>query len=294
MEQRRLKSIYRAARGLRFSPSPWVSTKDLLALAGVMAGKKPGAAFGFLSDDNEGEIRELREELVNLGLETVITRSIRRPVSRHLDGFAPDVIAAFDSHELEADRRRRDFLLWVSIGAQLRQQIKAAVNAPASVGQLLGYPSCCVRREEDSHREMDRTFGTAVIEAAGPDAKSVLAVLRNDVKVTVETSGHANLWKTDEAYPFVFHTACDSCLTSPENPTGKLNAQFQTLAADLDPALQRTILEMSQLEVEIGRICSESDENGLSPETIDSETRQRLDNLSETCESLLEAFWDSP
>ncbi|MGD0162110.1 MAG: hypothetical protein ABSB39_06525 [Candidatus Sulfotelmatobacter sp.] len=140
---------------------------------------------------------------------------------------------------------------------------------------------------------MGRAFATAVIEAAGPDGKSVLAALRNDVKVTVETSGHANLWKTDEAYPFVFHTACDSCLASSESPTGKLNAQFQTLAAELDPALQRTILEMARLEVQFGRICSESDDKGLSPETIDSETRQRLDSFSETCEGLLDAFWDS-
>lgn len=270
-----------------------MSTKDLLALAAVMAGEKPAAAFGFLSDDNEGEIRGLREELVNLGLETVVTRSIRKPTSRHLDGFPSDLIGAFDLHDLEADRYRRDFLLWVAVDTRLRRQIKAAVNAPASVGPLLGYPSCCVRREEDLHREMGRAFATAVIEAAGPDGKSVLAALRNDVKVTVETSGHANLWKTDEAYPFVFHTACDSCLASSESPTGKLNAQFQTLAAELDPALQRTILEMARLEVQFGRICSESDDKGLSPETIDSETRQRLDSFSETCEGLLDAFWDS-
>jgi hypothetical protein len=267
--------------------------KDLLSLVAVSADIKPVAAYGFLSKDNESEIRRLRDRVVDLGLKTLITTAIEKPVVRYLDGFPPDVVRAYEIFEKEKDRGR-DFLLWVGRDGGAISAIKRAVNAPASVGIVLGYPTCCVEHEDYLNREMQRALATAYVKAVGPEGQKVLTALRDDLGVTVETHGRMTVWQTDQVYPFVFHSACERCLINDDSPSALLNKKNEALAADLDPALHRTIVEMAELQVEFGQVCSDADEKGLSPESIDQKTRARLQDPSERCTHLADVFRAGP
>ena len=84
--------------------------------------------------------------------------------------------------------------------------------------------------------------------------------------------------------------ACEHCLAANDNPTAAINDQNQAFAADLNPPLHLTIVEMAELEVQFGQVCSVADEKGLSPESIDQQTKERLQNLSERCDHLAQVF----
>jgi hypothetical protein len=126
MSKAQLRSIYSRARRLDFSPSPWVGIKDLLALVAVTAGFKPIAAFGFLSENNEGEIRNLRDRVVDLGLKTQIATFIQKPGARHLDGFPAEVVRAFQIFDGEkvglegAGRRMRIQMKGIGVAELVR------------------------------------------------------------------------------------------------------------------------------------------------------------------------------
>ena len=294
MNYDRLRSVYSRALRLEFSPSPWVSVKDLLALVAVAARIKPVAAFGFLSDDNEGAIRSLRDRVIDLGLRALITAAIRKSSARHLDGFSTDVVRAFELFDKEKGQGRRDFLLWVTRESAVISEIKLVVDAPASVGRLLGYPLCCVEHEEGLHREMQRAFTTGLVEAVGADTEKLLSALRDDLGVTTEIGGRMTLWQTDQAYPFVFHSACELCLASDQSPTALMNKQYESFAADIDPALHRTIMQMAEVEVQFGQICSGAEAKGLSPDSIDEKTKARLGSLSKRCDRLRDELLAGP
>jgi hypothetical protein len=276
--------IYRLVRHLRFEPEPWTALKCLLALLAVVARAKPSAAFGFLSDNNEGDLRALRDTLVGIGLPTVITRPIYKSASRHLGGFPPKVVRAFQKSDSESYERRHDYLLWVGADPKMRSEIKAAVYDPLRVGAVLGYPDCCVLDENSRNERMNRAFATALVEKVGDDEARVLEALRRNLKVDIEFDPGDNLVRTDEEFPFVFHIACDTCLRESAAPSAHLNQEFEHLANTVDVSLQQTLIAMSKIAVEIGRIAHDSDARGLSPDTVDRPTVLNLEYLATRAE----------
>lgn len=129
-----------------------LSIKDLLALVSVTAGFKPIAAFGFLSENNEGEIRNLRDRVVDLGLKTQITTFIQKPSARHLDDFPAEVVRAFQIFDREKDQGRRDYLLWVARESSAVSAVKLAVERE--------------RRPREEKKSNTLTFSAAILGAA--------------------------------------------------------------------------------------------------------------------------------
>jgi len=282
----RLRAVYRSLRGVRFAPTPWVSLKDLLALLAVVARLKSVAAFGFLDDDNEGSIRQLREALINFGLTTILTPEIWRPSSSYLEGFPSEIVAALEQEYEGRYPRNRKSLLWVTCDATKSSAIKNVVRNAAQVGHMLGYPVCCVEQDVAELKRDNRAIATAVMDAVGtdPEPQAILNVLRNPLPV--ESSLNDNLIRTDERFPFVFHAACNECLTSEESQTAALNAAYEKLAHEIDNALVTAMRRMAPLEAAIQRIGYESELHGLTYETLSAGTKQKLAALNANCREL--------
>jgi hypothetical protein len=135
-------------------------------------------------------------------------------------------------------------LLWLFSDPSKVDEIRKVASVEEA-GLLLGYPACCVKRQHS----------------------------------LVDKFGDSNVWPTVQAYPFVFHTACDECLMQPNSATAVINRTLKLLAQQVDRSLFQAISDMAPVSIEISRIISDAEAKGLSRGTLDRQTDKRIQAL---------------
>jgi len=234
--------LYQATRHLQFCDIPSIDLKDRLSLATVAAGLRP---VGVL--EAEGlELEHVREEVINHGLLTCISKAVWSRIEWPGNHPLLRYFLLMDESRKPANTRR---VLWVCANPEDRKKLKSSPLIKHEAGLLLGYPACCVQFQIEVDVKANAEFLTALIAKVGNDEQSVAQALKDDVGVEVSDDVFAveNVPKTDERFPFVIHTACDSCLCSAECQSAQINASYEKLALDLDPQFHTGFLQIRAL-----------------------------------------------
>jgi hypothetical protein len=161
---------------------------------------------------------------------------------RPSERYGGDISRVFREHDAKGDHQ----VLWICASDAIRKQLK---SAPSDSWALLDYPDCCVQSARRSNAIVGEALARAIVDKAGGDPKLVRKALREDWKVSVEVpekltmlASARSVQRTNSAFPFALHTACDSCLDDPSSPTAELNQRYAAFAQQLDPALYAELL----------------------------------------------------
>ncbi len=242
MSIEKAQALYQATKHLRFSDISAIDLQDRLALATVTAGLRP---VGVLEADGL-QLERIREQIISFGLHPLISKSVWSHIEWPRDHPSLRFLQLFEKSRRASTPQR---VLWCCANVVDRKRLKGTPLTKQQAGLLLGYPDCCVRFEVDVNLRGNTEFLSALIAKVGSDEQSVARALRDDVGVEVSDKVFTlkNVPRTDAQFPFVMHTACDSCLGSPTSPTGQLNSAYEKLALDLDPQLHGTIIRIRTL-----------------------------------------------
>jgi hypothetical protein len=194
----------------------YVDVTDRLGLVTVAAGVRDVAAFGFASRNNGAQMSRLKAVIVQQGLQSLITGQVVPIPFKYSADVAGPLVEVFDRVFAESHSQYTGRLLWVFRDKDRVAEIEKAVVGECPTGILLGYPPCCVGREAIFHVRNQRAFAAAIIGAVGKEATAVERALLDNVQVEIpaESGDDPNILNTREHFPFVFHTACDECLSS--------------------------------------------------------------------------------
>jgi hypothetical protein len=275
------RRVLGSVRRIPFSDEPMIEVADHLALLTVVSGVRPIGAFGFAEKGNGERLEMLREILVGQRLNCVITKQIPHRDRRVLRDAIGDLAEVWERIDAESDARHTGRLLWVYQKPEMEEQIKKALDRQLEVGLLLGYPPCCVEAHEATQARFERAFAAAIVAAVGTDPGAVERALREDHKVQIEgdPTDSENMRRTDALYPFVFHVACNSCLSSDDSPSAKLNREYGALARQYDQAFHHWFQEMAKIGVEIGQVILEAEKQNLRPDELKEPLRSQLREL---------------
>ena len=147
---------------------------------------------------------------------------------------------------------------------------------------MLGYPTCCVKRHELVQGDYRRAFATAIVAAVGKDPRAVECALREDLKVEIageDPEDRENMVRTDELFPFVFHAACDTCLSSDQSPTAELNRNYEQLAQQYDRTFHHGFRQMRGINAQIEKLINEAESQGFGPGELKGQLRALLNSL---------------
>ena len=280
-ELQRARSVLGSVRHVRFDDIKYIDVTERFGLVTVAAGVRDVAVFGFATKNNDAQSGQLKEILDRHGLLTHMTRQVSPLPHEISEGVTGDLAEVFDRVDAESYSRGTGRLFWVFSDPGRRDDIDRAVAREIQVGLLLGYPPCCVKREAILQSSHQRAFAAAIISAVGRDANAVERALREDLKVAIpaDSANDPNMLNTREHFPFVFHTACNGCLSSDQSRSAELNRSYGALAAEVDSGFHRLLLEIAQLEVAEGQIFAEADKQGLRSGELKQQANQRLQEI---------------
>jgi hypothetical protein len=287
-ELQRARRVIGSVRHLLFDDMKYVDVTDRFGLLTVAAGARDVAAFGFASRNNAAQMSRLKETLDRHSFQSLITDQVVPISFKYSADVAGDLVEVFDRVLAESHSRDTGRLLWVFRDTNRVDEIEKAVAGECPTGILLGYPPCCVQRESIFHLRNQHAFAAAIIGAVGKEANAVERALLDNLQVEIlaESADDPNILNTRERFPFVFHTACEECLSSDQSRTAELNSSYGELAMKVDRALRRLFLEIAKLEVAAGRIFEEAEKNGLRPQELDQRANQRLREIARESDRL--------
>jgi hypothetical protein len=287
------RRVLGSVRGIRLSDEPTIDIADRLALLTVVSGVRPVGAFGFAEKENGERLEMLREALVGQRLNCVTTRQIPHRDRRVLKDAIGDLAEVWERIDAESGARHTGRLLWVFQKPEMEEQINKALERKLEVGLLLGYPACCVEAHEATQTTFERAFATAIVAAVGTDPSAVERALREDRTVQIEgdPTDSENMHRTDALYPFVFHVACNSCLSSGDSPSAKLNREYDALAQQYDRVFHGLFLEMAKTGVKIHQLISEAEKQKLGPNDLSEPLSTQLQDLFDRRDQLYARFF---
>jgi hypothetical protein len=275
------RRVLGSVRRIRLSESPSIDILDRLGLLTLASGLRNLAAFGFAETNNRGSVEELGGVLSAQGLHCLITSPIRPRSNEFLRDTIGDLFKIFDYIDAESYSRRSEKLLWVFRDSQQEEQVTNAVERTIEVGTLLGYPACCVERHELILINHGRAFASAIVAAVGEDPSAVERALREDLKVEIpdDSLDHENMRRSDELVPFVFHVACDACLSSDKSPSAEQNRDYEKLAQQYDRAFHHWFRQLRKTDVQIEHVIEEAETQGFRPAELEGPLKTRLEGL---------------
>jgi len=232
--------------------------------------------------------------MVNCGLHNRITAPPLQESRYLLDQFPHDVVDVRRELDIEDHRKTRNRLLWVYTDEADRQSIQTCLANEETIGTVLGYPECCVKRETERKRNMAVAFLRAIVDTVGTDPKKVRTALRDDLKVEVpnEIMADPNRFRTDQRYPFLLHTACDLCLQDDRSPSSRMNADNEALALDLDPEFQRSVSDIVALSCESAMLLGM--DTSSWKEALTAQEQERLADLRNRSREIVQRLRGNP
>lgn len=209
--------------------------QDGLAVACVKAGVKPC----FLT--NRLSIPQLRRLARENGLLSIVT-NFPNPIRKSTN--VPKIfLDAFDRLDKPPPA------VWIYPTRAMEANIERVRKGEINAGSLLGYPSCCVQYEETTRVGMVEKAYSYLVKA-NPEASldDLVEILLEDPALPSEGFEEAlhRVAQTLAKYPFVFHQACDVCLSEPSSPTKLLNDRHEELASKISVRLHDNILRYTK------------------------------------------------
>jgi len=133
--------------------------------------------------------------------------------------------------------------LWVCRNPEDARTIKAGVDQ-IGAGRLLAYPQCCIEANQQDQASLEDALIRAYIRDFGGDPKEIAQAWSEDRKVRVVVDRPDRVPRTLASFPFVQHTACESCLVLGSTPTEMLNSEYRDLVSDVDPELHAYLVRI--------------------------------------------------
>ena len=290
------RELHNTLRRFRFCENPFQDLNERLALLTVVLGHRHVAGFGFAEENNEGSLRRIRDILVNHGIRTLITQQLKGVSARVCEDVSHEIVDVFDRVDEQSARKFTGKVLWAFSSSEQAAIIGKAVRGEAQVGALLGYPSCCVSRTLAMLSKGKTAFVKAIVARVGEDPGAVEKALRHDQKVEVpaDTMMDANVPRTVERFPFVFHIACDTCLGSDTSPSAELNDRDGQVAASVDENFHDTIQRVAALLKQIEHTIRDTDGSLLDRNELDSRQQESLKALHRDCHQIHAEFLLGP
>jgi hypothetical protein len=294
-EIQRARRVLGSVRRVRIDAIEGVDVMDRFGLLTVTAGVRDVAAFGFVNKKNEGQLSRLKGILNGHGLLSLITHQISPLSNKYSNDVTGELAEVFDRVDANYHSRDTGRLLWVFRDPKKQDEVEKAVAREIHAGVLLGYPPCCVDRDSICQLRYQHAFAEAIISAVGRDASAVERALREDLQVEVpaDTFCDPNIVNTRERFPFVFHTACDECLSSDRSQSAGLNCSYEALALTIDRTSHRLFSEISRVEVAVGRIIEDAEKRGLEPDELEPQVNQQLRELFEERDRIYARFFET-
>jgi hypothetical protein len=270
-----------AVRTIRFSDEVHIDLCDRFALLTVEMGLRDVAAFGFCEHKDEEFQARTKGIIEREGLQALITPPIPLKKAEASADLLVELSEVFDRVNAELDEPKTDKLLWVYLDPGARAEIEKAVSgAGVMSGLLLGYPKCCTESERVAQARTALDFREAIIAAVGKEPTAIEHALRTNLSVARPINPwDQNVIATRRSYPFVFHVACDQCLSTPQSPTGTLNTAYASLAQKIDRALHQALIDMAKMEVALAAVVDEAEARGIEPAGPAQEINDRIQSL---------------
>lgn len=211
---------------------------DYLEIVAVAAGEKPSHLQG-QGMRSRSFMRVVERVATAHGL--LVMRTPPVPTYWHR---APNYDPRFFDWERQRDREscaREGQVLWIYRDRErnLESAIRAAVEGKTDVGEVLGYPPCCVRENSELGIRMSEArvrgyqtqYGTS-------DAEDFIRLATEDARVTI---AHADMPRFRHIFSYVQFSPCAECADAASSPAAEINWAMKRLATRLSPAFQRAI-----------------------------------------------------
>lgn len=239
----RAKSVYGATKKLQLADIPPLDITDRISLLTVAAGLRP---VGVLEADGLA-ITQIRDVLISHGFSTSLANSVWS--ERRIDPTDPDAVLLSILYSNKKAPSSSKKVLWIYENTTTRTTYKNVALNMDDAGLLLSYPDCCVRNQLKSNQKLHLAFLAALVRKFGNDTQAIANAIKEDVGVDVPEmeENFSDVSRTSALFPFVIHIACEACLQSDSSPTAALNSTYSSLIFHIDPAMHRTVLEMSSL-----------------------------------------------
>ena len=131
-----------------------------------------------------------------------------------------------------------------SVAAELREVCASAAIIVDQEARLLGYAPCCVRDHYRRDRMFDEAFTLMLRRTARGDEKEMRRIVREAVKMSVETEQEQALMEeaTDRRPArFTSVNMCRLCADDRDSPAAQMSHQYEALAHAVDPRLASEI-----------------------------------------------------
>jgi hypothetical protein len=231
-------SLYEELTSITTDRIKFEDLKNKLALLAVFTGYKET----FLYETNEiKKIKRLSKICRYHNVHTIVTRFSSRPLVRR--PRVPDFFIE-DFLEFSLKSRVGYQALWVYKDASVVSKIDRSLDSEWNLGILLGYPACCVAEYTENKVRGVEVFFTALKEKA-QTREAIKHLLYTDSELQMELPGLNLVDKTISQFPFVFHVACEDCLSGKRTVSLKLNKEYQEVAWNASKHLHDEILNSS-------------------------------------------------
>ncbi|MGI0016229.1 MAG: hypothetical protein ACREBU_22645, partial [Nitrososphaera sp.] len=192
------------------------------------------------------QLEKLKSIAIELGLQV------------HLSDAAPLNFVETDNipKDVIEEHSRKIFVgkdIWIFSDPSVLDEIKQTLEGKIRLGDLLGYPKCCV--------DFMACIRTRFLEECyehflahhkdGYDRQELMDYLRKNAesypgaeKIHIRIKQH--VFMTNEEYPFVYHQACGACLDRGNSPTFTLNLEYSQFAKEMPGNFDISLLKESR------------------------------------------------
>ena len=148
-------------------------------------------------------------------------------------------------------------MLWVYRDDAQEQIIPQIVDGQSGVGDILGYPACCVTHKSEGGIAMGEAYVEG-IKAAYPkdNVDEIVDLWKRDVTVPVTRDPDADIAEIGASlsrFPYAQFIACPVCVAQADSAAARTNRRMRDLAFDVAPWFGRRIWQARDLVVNRGR-----------------------------------------
>jgi len=222
---KKTRKVWEQARTVLLAEHPQHDASEHVGLLSVMVGLRSVALFLDIDEPNATKVIRL----VNaLGL-TAFTANDPTVAYKWESAHPPEITEVFRDRSLCKG-------MWVCQNRNDARLIRSGITQ-IEAGRLLGYPQCCIDRNQRRHADFEDAVVRSYLQKFGSDPDDLARAIAEERKVLVNYDPVNETPRTRAQFPFVQHVACESCLTAEDTPTAVLNSEYEQLVAGIDPIL---------------------------------------------------------
>ncbi|MDP6502413.1 MAG: hypothetical protein QF886_02305 [Planctomycetota bacterium] len=231
--------------GIPTSDIPLIEWHHKLCFLAVVLDEKPAFAIGFDEPVPPRMVHFLDQQSPLLGLKVFSTKRPPREYLKIAD--VPPAIALAIADKWDKSNRTNHSITWVVKREDCRDIVEKAVRGEATLGDALGYPTCCADAYNADRALHLRMYYESLCRSAGSKSTSlILNLLEKNEPVNAELPSAVRVVQTMSRFSFLPFIACQSCLEHPDSPCVERNDAFRRVLTSLAPTAARRVLIMAR------------------------------------------------